>query len=335
MGRLLDLVRVSGCAAKISPLELEKYLRGVEFPASGDVVVGVGDDAGVFKLGDHYIIQTVDFITPVLNDPYLWAQVSTANALSDVYAMGGEPLTALAVVCFNNCDMNEKDFELIIKGSLDKLKEAGAFLIGGHTVDDKEPKFGLAVTGYMKSKPVVQSTAKPYQLLVLTKPIGVGTVVKALKDGRITEEEIVDIVHYMTMLNDRASRLMLEMGASACTDVTGFGLLGHLYKMCRASGIGAKLYYERIPVYDIAVDFAKERLFPKGTYENYKFVSSVLKSKLEDHLNYLLCDPVTSGGLLFSIDKDREDELFEKARSMNMDVWIIGETTEGFELEVL
>ncbi len=335
MKRLLDLVRVSGCAAKISPLELERYLKEVEFKTSDSIVVGVGDDAGVFKLGDYYIIQTVDFITPVLNDPYLWAQASTANALSDVYAMGGEPVSALAIVCFNNCDMNEKDFELIIKGSMDKLEEAGAFLIGGHTVDDKEPKFGLAVTGYMKREPITQSGAKPGQLLILTKPIGVGVMVKALKDKRIAEDDMGEIVRYLTMLNNRASHLMLELEASACTDVTGFGLLGHLYKMCRASRVGAKIYYDRVPIYEMAINFVKEKLFPKGTYENYKFVAPVLKSKLEDYINYLLCDPVTSGGLLFSIDREREKELLKKAKDMGLDVWIIGEVTEGSELEVL
>ncbi len=335
MKKLLDLVRVSGCAAKISPLDLERYLEGVRIPGSEDIVVSVGDDAGVFKFKETYIIQTVDFITPVLNDPYKWACVSTANALSDVYAMGGRPLTALSIMCFSNCDMTQEDFESIMRGAVDKLTEAGAFLIGGHTIDDKEPKFGLAVTGFSEREPITQSGALPGQLIVLTKPVGVGVLVKALKEGKIREEDMKNAIYYMTMLNDKASLLMLEVGASACTDVTGFGLIGHLYKMCRASGVGATVYAGRVPLHEGSLDFAKEKLFPKGAYENYRFVQPVLETNLEDFRVYLLCDPVTSGGLLFTIDKEREEELYEKARETGVDVWVIGETREKKILEVV
>ncbi len=335
MKKLLDLVRVSGCAAKISPLDLERYLEGLNVPSSEEVLISIGDDAGVFKFKDAYIIQTVDFITPVLNNPYKWASVSTANAISDIYAMGGKPLTALSIMCFNNCDMTHEDFELIIRGSIDKLTEAGAYLIGGHTVDDKEPKFGLAITGFSEREPITQSGALPNQIIVLTKPIGIGILVKALKENRIKEEDIKNAIYYMTMLNDKASELMLEMEASACTDVTGFGLLGHLYKMCKASNVGAIVYAERIPLHEGVIDLAKEKLFPKGTYENYRFVEHILDTNLEDFRVYLLCDPVTSGGLLFTIDKEREKDLCEKAETFGVDVWIVGETTEKKTLEVV
>ncbi len=334
MKRLLDMVRVSGCAAKVSPLDLENYIKRVNIPSSEKILVSIGDDAGVFMFESKYIIQTVDFITPVLNDTYKWACVSTANALSDVYAMGGKPLTALSIMCFNNCDMDEEDFENIMKGAIDKLSEAGAYLIGGHTIDDKEPKFGLAVTGYSEREPVTQIGALPNQLLVLTKPIGVGVLIKALKDRKIEEKDIETTINYMLLLNDKASELMLELNASACTDVTGFGLLGHLYKMCRASGVGAIVYADKVPIYEESIEFAKQKLFPKGTYENYKFVKDVLRTKREDYIILLLCDPVTSGGLLFTIDKDKERNLYEKAKRLGVDVWIIGETTEDNMLEV-
>ncbi len=272
-------------------------------------------------------VHTVDFITPVVNDPYVWGAVSTANSLSDVYAMGGEPLNALAIVCFNNCDMDLDMFRDLMRGALDKLREAGTVLLGGHTVDDKEPKFGLAVTGVCKDgKFVTQKGAKPGELIVLTKPVGTGVLIKALKEGHLTQKDIEDAISNMLTLNDRASRLMRELDAGACTDVTGFGLLGHLWNICRNSGAGARIFWNRIPVYSNALKLVSKGIYPKGAKENLSFISPHLETDLEESKVILACDPVTSGGLLFTVDPSREDHLQRLAEDMNVEVSVIGET---------
>ena len=273
-------------------------------------------------------VHTVDFITPVVNDPYIWGAISTANSLSDVYAMGARPLNALAIVCFNNCDMDLDMFRDLMRGALDKLREAGTVLLGGHTVDDKEPKFGLAVTGVCEDgKFFTQKSAKPGELILLTKPVGTGVLIKALKEGHLSQADLEDAVKNMLTLNDRASVLMRELDAGACTDVTGFGLLGHLWNICRNSGVGARIFWNRIPLYSEAVELASRGIYPKGAKENLSFISPHLESDLEEHKVILACDPVTSGGLLFTVDPSKKDKLYRLAEDMNVEVSVIGEIT--------
>ncbi len=295
--------------------------------------MSIGDDAGVYAYEGSTLVQTVDFITPVVNDPYLWGAISTANSLSDVYAMGGVPLTALAIVGFNNCDLDLEVFRSLMKGATDKLREAKTTLLGGHTVDDKEPKFGLAVTGACPGgRYVTHKGAKSGQLVVLTKPVGTGILIKALKEGVLSQEDLREALDNMLTLNDKASKLMMSLSASSCTDVTGFGLLGHLWNICRASGVGARISYERVPIYDRAVELVRD-LHPKGAQENLSFVADKLRSTLGRDKLLLLTDPVTSGGLLFTIDKEREKELQERAEDLGVNYWVIGEIREeGIEV---
>jgi len=295
----------------------------------------VGDDAGVYTYGGEVFVHTVDFITPILNDPYLWGAISTTNSLSDVYAMGCKPLNALAIVGFNNCDLDIGILREVMKGCADKLKEAKTVLLGGHTVDDKEPKFGLAVMGVCEGgKYLTQEGAKPGDLLALTKPIGVGILTKAIKEGRLKEEDIRHAIDYMLMLNDKASLLTREF-ASACTDVTGFGLLGHAYNIARRSKVRLYIDFSKVPIYEESTRFVKENVYPKGAMDNYNFVRDYLMVEgLESWELLVLSDPVTSGGLLFSFPRERLQDLEKKAQELGIKLWIIGGVEEGEGLRV-
>ena len=297
--------------------------------------MGVGDDAGVYAYGGKVYVHTVDFITPILNDPYLWGAISTVNSLSDVYAMGCKPLNALAIVGFNNCDLDIGILREVMKGCADKLKEAKTVLLGGHTVDDKEPKFGLAVMGVCEGgKYLTQEGAKPGDLLALTKPIGVGILTKAIKEGRLKEEDIRHAIDYMLMLNDKASLLTREF-ASACTDVTGFGLLGHAYNIARRSKVRLYIDFSKVPIYEESTRFVKENVYPKGAMDNYNFVRDYLMVEgLESWELLVLSDPVTSGGLLFSFPRERLQDLEKKAQELGIKLWIIGGVEEGEGLRV-
>lgn len=297
--------------------------------------MGVGDDAGVYTYGGEVFVHTVDFITPILNDPYLWGAISTTNSLSDVYAMGCKPLNALAIVGFNNCDLDIGILREVMKGCADKLKEAKTVLLGGHTVDDKEPKFGLAVMGVCEGgKYLTQEGAKPGDLLALTKPIGVGILTKAIKEGRLKEEDIRHAIDYMLMLNDKASLLTREF-ASACTDVTGFGLLGHAYNIARRSKVRLYIDFSKVPIYEESTRFVKENVYPKGAMDNYNFVRDYLMVEgLESWELLVLSDPVTSGGLLFSFPRERLQDLEKKAQELGIKLWIIGGVEEGEGLRV-
>lgn len=297
--------------------------------------MGVGDDAGVYAYGGKVYVHTVDFITPILNDPYLWGAISTVNSLSDVYAMGCKPLNALAIVGFNNCDLDIGVLREVMKGCADKLKEAKTVLLGGHTVDDKEPKFGLAVMGVCEDgKYLTQNGAKPGELLALTKPIGVGILTKAIKEGRLKEKDIKHAIDYMLMLNDKASSLAREF-ASACTDVTGFGLLGHAYNIARRSKVRLYIDFSKVPIYEESTRFVKENVYPKGAMDNYNFVRDYLMVEgLEPWELLVLSDPVTSGGLLFSFPRERLQDLEKKAQELGIKLWIIGGVEEGEGLRV-
>ncbi len=300
-------------------------LKELSPPVDSHTLLAVGDDAGVYKYDGKVYVHTVDFITPVVNDPYLWGAISTANSLSDVYAMGAKPLCALAVVGFNNCDLDIEVFKEVMRGAIDKLKEAGAVLLGGHTVDDKEPKFGLAVTGVCEGgRFVSQKGAKPGDLIVLTKPIGTGILIKALKEGVISQDDMQDAINNMLALNDRASNVMLSLGASACTDVTGFGLLGHALNICRNSDVGMEIFFDEVPIYEGVAELVQKGIYPKGARENLSYVSPHLKGNLEEWQMLILSDPVTSGGLLFTVDSSKERDVLSAGENFR----VIGRVVE-------
>lgn len=291
-------------------------------------------DAGVYRLAeDTALVQTVDFFTPVVDDPYLFGQIAAANALSDVYAMGGRPLTALNLICFPSAAGSLETMAEILKGGYDKIREAGAALVGGHSVDDPEPKYGLAVTGLVDPRKMITSAgARPGDRLVLTKPLGTGVITTALKGAVITEREAKEAIAGMAALNAPAARAMLECGVSAATDITGFGLLGHLHELLVSSGLGAALDGRALPFYPRTAELAAQGLIPGGAYRNLDYFRENLSVEragdLEDRL-IMLADPQTSGGLLIAVSSVRLGELLGALEKRGVKGYLIGELVEG------
>jgi len=293
----------------------------------------VADDAGVYRLEKNLaLVQTVDFFTPVVDDPYDYGQISVTNALSDIYAMGGRPLTALNIVCFPVGSYSNEILSEILRGGNDKAQEAEVVIIGGHSVEDLEPKYGLAVTGVINPEKVVtKATAKPGDVLILTKPLGIGILTTALKRELVPDKLIKAITESMKLLNRGASEAMMEVGVNACTDVTGFGLTGHLYEMISTSNVGAIIKLSAMPVFEEVWEFARLGTIPGGTKANHRYlVSHVIYAEymtLEEQL--VLCDAQTSGGLLISVPKDKADLLLEKLKAKGVaDPGVIGEIVE-------
>jgi selenide,water dikinase len=272
----------------------------------------VPDDAAVYRIAEGVaLIQTVDFFTPVVDDPYDWGAIAAANALSDVYAMGGRPLLALNLVGWPQ----QIDLDLlarVLQGGADKAREAGVSIVGGHTVDDAEPKYGMSVTGTAHPDEVVRvSTARPGMTLVLTKPLSMGVVSTAIKRGRAPDALVGEATRVMTTLNAGACEAMLQIGAGAATDITGFGLLGHLQQMARASGTGAEVWYEAVPVLEGVAPLVEEGLVPGGTRRNESHFSTFVDADddLTKNERTILFDAQTSGGLLIAVDDDRAADL--------------------------
>lgn len=309
--KLMQMTRASGCAAKINPKDLEKFLNKIKQVKDKDKRLLAGfehnEDAAVYKLNEETgIVFTLDLITPIVNDPYIFGQIAATNSLSDVFAMGGRPLMALNIVCFPE---EEKKYNLlneILKGGADKVAEAGGILAGGHSVNDKEPKYGLAVVGLVDPKKVIyNNTPEVGDFLILTKPLGVGIISTALK-GEIADERVVDkAVFWMSKLN-KLSKELLGLNIHSLTDVTGFGLVGHLSEMMLLSGkeLGAKIMFEDIPVIDGVYNYVNMGMVSEGAMKNQKIYSCLAEKKinLSFEKEIVLYDPQTSGGLLISID---------------------------------
>ena len=288
------------------------------------------DDAGVYKLSDDLaIIQTVDFFTPIVDDPYDFGQIAVANALSDVYAMGGKPLTAMNVVCFPTKKLDISILKDVLKGGIDKMKEAGVTLVGGHSIDDAELKYGLSVTGTVHPERLVtNSGAKAGDKLILTKPLGTGIISTALKAGKVSKGTAAKLTKYMATLNKKASELMQEVGVHACTDITGFGLLGHACQLARNSQVGIKINPSSVPVFSEVEGFAKAGLCPGGLHRNREFYGKMVKfsKQIPDYIQDILFDPQTSGGLLISLAPETTELLVKKLQKAGVqDAIIIGE----------
>jgi len=278
------------------------------------------------------LIQTVDFFTPVVDDPYTFGQVAAANALSDVYAMGGTPLTCLNVVGFPIKQMEIDVLRRILRGGLSKIHEAGAVLVGGHSVDDEELKYGLSVTGIVHPDRVVRNNgAKPGDVLILTKPLGTGIIATALKGSLASEAAVARMTASMTSLNKRPSELMQEVGVHGCTDITGFGLLGHALEMARASNVGMVIHAARVPTLAEAEDYAAMGLVPGGSGANRDFASCKvdIQGDASPVLLDILYDPQTSGGLLISLPPKKAEVLLDKLHKGGLTVSaIIGAVVE-------
>lgn len=288
------------------------------------------DDAGVYKLADELaIIQTVDYFTPIVDDPYTFGQIAAANALSDVYAMGGKPLTAMNIVCFPINSLDISVLKDILRGGIDKMGEAKVTLVGGHTIDDAELKYGLSVTGIVHPKRLVtNSGAKAGDKLILTKPLGTGIINTAVKAGVVDEKTVARVIKCMATLNDKASVLMQEIGVHACTDITGFGFLGHTVQLAQNSRVGINIDIASIPLFPEAGEFAKQGLCPAGLHRNREFYSPCVKiaSEVPTHMQDVLFDPQTSGGLLICLSPRKAELLLDKLRQAGVEeATIVGE----------
>ncbi|HPF51487.1 MAG TPA: selenide, water dikinase SelD [Draconibacterium sp.] len=320
-----------GCACKIQPQNLEKVLKNLAPVVDKNVLVGTetSDDAAVYLLRDDLaVVQTLDFFTPIVDDPYQFGAVAAANALSDIYAMGAEPIFALNIVGFPEDTLPMEVLEQILKGAQDKATEAGIPVLGGHTVEDPEPKFGMVVTGTIHPDKILKNSgAKPGDKLILTKPLGTGILSTAIKRGMISDELREQITRQMATLNKTAAQLMKKYRVHSCTDVTGFGLMGHLKEMTVGSACNATILYEKIPFLPEVKNLAVAGVVPGGSYNNLNFVSEFVDfGNLPRTDQLLLCDAQTSGGLLIALPSDEADQLVEDLLANDVrDACIIGE----------
>lgn len=316
--RLTRFTHGLGCACKLRPQALEQVLKNLPIPVDPRILVGTdhSDDAAVFKLSDDLaLVQTLDFFTPIVDDPYQFGAIAAANALSDIYAMGAKPIFGLNIVGFPTNRLPLSVLHSILKGAADKAHEAGIYILGGHSVDDTEPKYGMVVSGIVHpDKTLSNDKARPGDVLILTKPIGTGILATALKRGLIETETKDRLVEAMLGLNRKASECMLKFDVSACTDITGFGLLGHLKELTEGSQVDAEIYANKIPLLPETENMAAAGVIPGGTKDNRAFVDHCVQfdPAISETWQYILCDAQTSGGLLISVpEKDAEALLSE------------------------
>ena len=304
---------------------------GLSFP---DLLVGLDspDDAAVWKLDDtRDLVVTTDFFTPVVDDPYDYGAIAAANSLSDIYAMGGEPFLALNVAALPPNLPTEISAE-IIRGAAEKAREAGVVIAGGHTVQDKEPKFGLVVLGFVPhGQSFTKSGAQPGDHLFLSKPLGFGVTTTALKREKVEPQDLAQAVTWMKRLNRDASRLARLVNLSGATDITGYSLLGHASEMSKASGVRMRFTMDKFPFLDGALKYARMETFPGGAFDNKEYFGDVVTfaDSIEEYRRMLLFDPQTSGGLLMSVPANRVEEFTAKAASMDQPVWEIGRAEVG------
>ncbi|MFZ5980152.1 MAG: selenide, water dikinase SelD [Candidatus Zixiibacteriota bacterium] len=330
-----------GCACKLRPQLLEEILR--KMPPSEDPALLVGtdtsDDAAVYRLDDTTaIVQTVDFFTPIVDDPYQFGAIAAANSLSDIYAMGARPLFALNVVGFPSNRLPMAVLERILSGARDKAREAGIDIVGGHTVDDTEPKFGLAVTGIINPRKIVaNSTAQAGEVLVMTKPLGTGILSTALKEGRLEQMQADLLTATMAALNKTAAEAMQALGPGAATDITGFGLLGHLLEMMHRSGISAVIEFDQVPFLPGVAELATAGVIPGGSKDNYNHTRPHVF--YSDHISQtkrlMLNDAQTSGGLLIALTPEKASKLVGKLRAEKIDAVIIGRVVPGADYKIM
>jgi cysteine desulfurase NifS/selenium donor protein len=315
-----------GCACKLRPQVLEEVLAKLPTPTDPAILVDIStsDDAAVYKLSDDLaVVQTVDFFTPIADDPYDFGAISAANSFSDIYAMGAKPLFALNIVGFPTNRLPLDVLDRILKGAIDKATEAGVSVIGGHTVDDIEPKYGMAVTGIVHPDRVVTNAAShPGDQILLTKPIGTGIIATAIKRGLADEKTVQEVNRWMATLNQAAAEAMVEVGVSACTDVTGFGFLGHLREMTTGAGVDAEIFFDHVPILETAERFAGANVIPGGTRDNLAFVEPyvIWDEAISEVHKLLLADAQTSGGLLIAVPSEKLGILMQALEARNVEI---------------
>lgn len=332
----------AGCASKINQNDLKVALA--DLPTLDDPRVLVSsdtcDDAGVYQLGqDQALVQTVDIFTPNVDNPYIFGQIAAANSVSDIYAMGGTPLTALSIIAFPIEKLNLSVMHRILKGGVEKMIEAEAVVIGGHSIKDQEIKFGFAVTGTVDPQHLVTNDrARPGDVLILTKPLGTGIISFAHQLGKAFPFQMQAISRSMAELNKTASQTMLEMGVTTATDVTGFGFLGHLAEMVVQSRVAAEVYVDAIPVFDGVLEFVEQEYISGAVERNREFAEKMAGTDRDVGLEWetILYDPQTSGGLLIAIDAGRSRELVRRLRSRGVEhAAEVGRITAASSGEVL
>ncbi len=288
------------------------------------------DDAAVYLLGDDAVLLTVDFFTPMVDDPYDFGRITAANSLSDIYAMGGRPLTAMNLLAFP-CSMDAADIAAVMRGGADTCALAGCVVVGGHTIDDKEPKYGLSVMGVAAPDRVVRNVgALPGDSLVMTKRLGVGVLNTALKQGLETEDSLRDVIESMAHLNKAASEAMVEVGVHAATDITGFGLVGHLHEMAQGSKVSAVVQMASVPVWEKALDYSRDGVRPGRTQDVITDLAAWVEwGPADDAWRGVLADPQTSGGLLMAVASERTEALMKALQQRGENASIIGRVVEG------
>jgi selenide,water dikinase len=296
-----------------------------------------GDDAAVYRVSDDFaLIHTLDFFTPVVDDPFVYGAIAAANSMSDVYAMGGEVILALNICCFPP-QLPSVMVSEIVRGGAEKVAEAGGVIAGGHTIDDKEPKYGLSVLGSVHPEKILtKGGGRPGDVLVLTKPLGTGVITTAAKADKARPEHLDAAVKSMLSLNRTASRLMRDAGVRACTDVTGFSLLGHAFQMAQAAGACLRFFADALPFVDGANGYAEEWIFPGGTYKNREYFGPHTRfdRSLSEQSQLLLFSPETSGGLLAAVPRENRQSLAQRCTEEGVECRIVGEIAEGEGVEV-
>jgi len=318
--KLTKLAKCAGCGAKVGAGVLAQLLEGIQVHSDPNLLVGFdkSDDASVYKVSDDLaLVQTVDFFPPIADDPYVFGQIAATNALSDVYAMGGEPKLCLNIMAVPK-DMPKEAVHQLLRGGYDKVYEAGALITGGHSILDDEPKYGLAVTGFVHPDRILtNSGAKPGDVLLFTKPIGIGVLTTASKADMVSKESMQLAQTMMTTLNKAARDVMVQYRVHACTDVTGFGMLGHLYEMAQGSDVQITLHVDEIDLIPEALELARMGILPEGMYRNRTFAQEAVDAgDTELAKQDLLYDPQTAGGLVMACDPEDANALFEALQAV-------------------
>lgn len=339
---LTQFVESAGCASKINQSDLKIVLAGLPAVSDPRVLVSADtcDDAGVFKLNDELaLVQSVDVFTPNVDDPYTFGQIAAANSLSDIYAMGGKPLTALSIVGFPIETMSHKVMNQMLRGGIDKMREAGVEVIGGHSIKDTEIKFGFSVTGEVNPKKIITNDkAKPGDVLILTKPLGTGVISFAHQLKRASQESLETISRSMAELNKMASEAMVKAGVTTATDITGFGLMGHLSEMVAQSRVTVEVYVNKVSLFEGVLDCIREEIISGAIERNKEFAAQYvsIEKGVSVEIETALYDPQTSGGLLIAINSDQGEEFVKKLKEEGVEsAAIIGRIVSKSEGKII
>lgn len=334
--KLTKLASCAGCGAKVGAGTLVHMLEGFKTHTDPRLIVGYdkSDDASVYVIDDNTaLVQTTDFFPPIVDDPFLYGQIAAANALSDVYAMGGEPKLALNIMCLSE-SMGKETVQEILRGGYDKAYEAGAIITGGHTIQGAEPIYGLAVSGFVHPKKVLtNSGARPGDKLILTKPLGIGILTTSAKADMVDREVLDRIYNQMATLNKAARDIMVKYHVHSCTDVTGFALMGHSFEMAQGSGCTIHIQSQNVPFHSEAYELAEMGFIPAGAYRNREYAEAGVKniSNVSRALQDIFYDPQTSGGLMIALDAKEAEQCLAEMRKVIPQAEIIGYVTEKMD----